>query len=151
MSERKVWVFQATPQRYDLLGALADESLTEDVWIVSRYKYEIHSGHIGLIWMAGKEAGIYARVDVISDPQMMVESEQSARYWRNELDRRRERLRVKILRKSVLINPISKRELQNILETKNMEVIRRPRGTNFKVTNDEWEIISGLRPSDFKE
>jgi hypothetical protein len=55
--------------------------MVEDVWLVSRYKHENPRGHIGLIWMSGKESGIYSVVDITSEPQMMVDSEQSAKYW----------------------------------------------------------------------
>jgi predicted RNA-binding protein with PUA-like domain len=154
MSERKIWIFQAVPTRYDLLGALADKSLTEDVWMVKQYVNEIRSGHIGLLWMAGKKAGIYALVDVISDPQMLRESEQSAKYWLDDFDRGQLRLRVKILRKSVLTNPILKDELKHIPELKNMEIFRQPQGTNKRVTNEEWNHILPLlkkRDANFKE
>ena len=35
MSERRVWIFQANPKRYDLLEALRDPDLEEDVWLVN--------------------------------------------------------------------------------------------------------------------
>lgn len=152
--QRRVWIFQANPQRYDVLNALADESLNDDVWLVSRYQNEIHTGHIGLIWMSGKESGIYAVVDVTSNPQMLLDSEQSTKYWVSESDKRQMMLRVKIRYKLKLINnPIFKQELKNIPELDEMEIFRRPIGTNFKVTNNEWQAILGLlkRRFDFKE
>jgi hypothetical protein len=153
-AQRRVWIFQANPQRYDVLNALADESLIEDVWLVSRYQNEIHAGHIGLIWMSGKEGGIYAVVDVTSNPQMMYDSEQSTKYWTSESDKRQMMLRVKIRYKLRLINnPVTRQELKNIAELGNMEIFRRPIGTNFKVTNDEWQIILPLleKRYNFKE
>lgn len=151
---RRVWIFQANPERYDVLNSLADENLTEDVWLVSRYQNEIHSRHIGLIWMSGKEGGIYSVVDVISNPQMMYDSEQSTKYWTSETDKRQLMLRVKFRHRLKLINnPITRQELKNIPELENMEIFRRPIGTNFKVTNDEWQIILGLleKRYNFKE
>ena len=151
---RRVWIFQANPERYDILNSLADENLTEDVWLVSRYQNEIHSGHIGLIWMSGKEGGIYSVVDVISNPQMMYDSEQSTKYWTSETDKRQLMLRIKFRHRLKLINnPITRQELKNIPELENMEIFRRPIGTNFKVTNDEWQLILGLleKRYNFKE
>lgn len=78
--------------------------MVEDVWLVSRYKHEIHAGHIGLIWMSGKESGIYSVVDITSEPQMMIDSEQSAKYWTEEKDKGQLKLRVKIHYKLGLIN-----------------------------------------------
>jgi predicted nuclease of restriction endonuclease-like (RecB) superfamily len=142
---RRVWIFQANPQRYDVLGALADETLDEDMWLVSRYKNEICAGDIGLIWMSGKEGGIYSVVDVLSNPQMMYDSEQSTKYWESESDKRQMMLRIKYRHRLKLINnPITRQELKNIPQLRNMEIFRRPIGTNFRVTNDEWEIILGL-------
>jgi hypothetical protein len=151
---RRVWIFQANPERYDVLNSLADENLTEDVWLVSRYQNEIHSGHIGLIWMSGKEGGIYSVVDVVSNPQMMYDSEQSTKYWTSETDKRQLMLRIKFRHRLKLINnPITRQELKNIPELENMEIFRRPIGTNFKVTNDEWQLILGLleKRYNFKE
>lgn len=118
-AQRRVWIFQVNPQKYDVLNALADVALVDDVWLVSRYRKEIHAGHIGLIWMSGKESGIYAIVDITSDPQMMVDSEQSAKYWMDEKDKGQLRLRVKIRYKLRLINnPIFKEELKKMPEWK---------------------------------
>jgi len=35
-AQRRVWIFQANPHRYDILNALADEGLTEKVWLVNQ-------------------------------------------------------------------------------------------------------------------
>lgn len=74
-------IFQANPQRYDIFNSIADEELTEDVWEVSRYKDQIRAGHVCLIWMSGKESGIYAVGDITSNPEFMVDSPQSTKYW----------------------------------------------------------------------
>jgi hypothetical protein len=104
--------------------------------------------------MSGKEGGIYAVADVVSDPQMLLDSEQSTKYWVSESDKRQMMLRVKIRYKLKLINnPIFKQELKNIAELEDMETFRRPIGTNFKVNNDEWQAILGLlrKRFDFEE
>lgn len=146
-AQSKVWMFQANPDRYDVVKALTDEEVTknEDTWEVSRYSKEICAGHLGLIWMSGKEGGIHAVVDITSNPQMMLDSEQSTKYWVSESDKRQMMLRVKIRYKLVLVNnPTFRQELKNIAELQDMEIFRRPIGTNFKVTNDEWQVILGL-------
>lgn len=143
--QRKVWIFQANPQRYDVLNALADEKLTDDVWLVSRYQNEIREGDIGLIWMSGKEAGIYALVGVTSNPQMMYDSEQSTKYWLDQSDQKQMRLRVGIQYiQKFLNNPVFKYILQSDPTLLDMEIFRRPIGTNFRVTRDEWEAIFPL-------
>ena len=151
LGESRVWIFQANPRRYDILNALADE-FEEDVWTVNQYQNRIHDGDIGIIWMSGKEGGIYAVADVVSDPDYMVDSEASTKYWTSEADRSQKRLRVRIRYRLKLINnPIMKDELRNIPELKNMAIFKQPQGTNFPVSNDEWEMISGLIQERFGE
>jgi hypothetical protein len=84
----------------------------------------------------------------------MYDSEQSTKYWVNESDRKQLMLRIKFRYELKLINnPILREELKNIPELQNMEIVRRPIGTNFKVTNDEWQAILDLlkKRFDFKE
>jgi len=151
LGDSRVWIFQANPRRYDILNALADE-FEEDVWTVNQYKNRIHDGDIGIIWMSGKEGGIYAVADVVSDPDYMVDSEASTKYWTSEADKSQKRLRVRIRYRLKLINnPIMKDELRNIPELKNVAIFKQPQGTNFPVSNDEWEIISGLIQERFGE
>jgi len=153
-AQRKVWIFQANPQRYDVLNALADESINIDTWLVSRYIHEIRSGHLGLIWMSGKESGIYAVIDIFANPEKICDSDESTKYWVNESDKRVPMLRIKYRYKLKLINnPITRAELKNIPELRNMEILKNARGTNFRVTNEEWQVILRLlrQRFDFKE
>ena len=141
----RAWIFQANPQRYDILNSIADKELVEDVWEVSRYKDQIRAGHICLIWMSGKESGIYAVGDVTSDPEFMVDSPASTKYWVYDADKSQARLRVKYKYRLKLVNnPIMRAELKSIPELQNMEIFRQPQGTNFRVTNEEWETILDL-------
>ena len=139
------WLFQANPQRYDILNALADERSNEDMWLVSRYKKEIKKGDIGLIWMSGKEAGIYAVVEIISDPEFLVDSSVVSQYWINDEDRQQRRLRIKYRYKIKFPDrPIYKQELKNIPELSNLSIFNFSQGTNFPVRDEEWKIISDL-------
>jgi hypothetical protein len=147
MSE--VWVFQAVPKRYRILDALRDPNLQNDVWEVKQYKNSIHEGHLGLIWKgrtnSTSDMGIYAVVDIVSEPAEMYDSEQSTQYWVNREDRHRLKQRVRIRRKLILLdNPITKPELMDTPTTSNLEIITRKRGTNFKVAPNEWETILDL-------
>jgi len=145
LEKSKVWIFQTKPQRYDILNAIADKELEEDVWEVNRYKNQIHAGDICLIWMSGKEGGIYAVGEITSNPEFMVESPTSAKYWRYDSDRSQKWLRVKYKYKLKLVNnPIMREELKSIPKLQNMEIFVQPQGTNFRVTSDEWEIILDL-------
>lgn len=148
--QSRVWIFQANPDRFDVLKAVSCEELDEDVWLVTRYQKQIHAGDVGLIWMAGKGGGIYAVVDIISNPELMVDPEASTTFWRFYKDRGRSRLRVRykyVLR--LFRNHIPREELEDITELENMAIFVQPRGTNFPVSKNEWKIISGLMRSKF--
>jgi hypothetical protein len=79
-----VWIFQSNPQRFDILNAL--EELDEDVWGVIRYKDKISAGDIGIIWMSGKDGGIYAISDIMTEPDYMAESQVVAKFWHSDDD-----------------------------------------------------------------
>jgi len=138
-----VWIFQSNPNRFDILNAL--EHLDEDVWGVRRFKEEIKEGDIGIIWMSGKESGIYAISDIITNPDYLAESKEVARFWHSDDDKSQIKLRVKLRYKIKLQNnPIFRPELKNIPRLKGMSIFRQPQGTNFRVTESEWSIISDL-------
>jgi hypothetical protein len=148
---RNVWIFQANPQRYDILNALADESINEDVWEVNQYRNEIRAGDLGIIWMSGVEGGIYGVFDITSNPEMLKDSPESAKYWVNESEKMLLKLRVRNKIKLKLINnPVRREELKNITELQGMKIFRMPRGTNFKVSSQEWLAVLGLLKKRFE-
>src|SRR3989304_5331550 len=119
--------------------------LDTDVPEVKRYKDKIKAKDIGIIWMSGKDGGIYAISDVVTNPDYMGESEEVAKFWHSEDDRNQIRLRVKLqYRLKLLNNPMLRHELRNIPQLKNMSIFKQPQGINFPVTESEWSILSDL-------
>lgn len=138
----KVWIFQANPNRYDICNALSDETLDKNSWYVAKHKDKIKEGDMVLIWMSGKEAGIYAVAEIMSNPSLMFDTPESEKYWVNEKDRGRELIRVKIrIIKKLLNNPVFRQELRNIEGLKNLSIFKFSQGTNFPVREEEWKII----------
>jgi len=139
----RVWIFQANPNRYDILNALADNEIgTEKHWLVNQHKNEISTGDIGLIWLSGREGGIYAVAEITSNPEMLVASEKEEKYWIDTDDKNKERLRVKMeLKINLLNNPITKEVIRNTAGLENLSIFRQSQGTNFRVTENEWKII----------
>ena len=139
------WMFQADPKRYDILNALADPAVQRYNWLVSQHKSKIKKGDVGLIWMSGNDAGIYAVAEIISDPAIMGETPAEDKYWINNEDRGKKQMRVELINKIVLINsPVFRNELKAIEALKDLSILRIPRGTNFPVTPHEWNVIKGL-------
>lgn len=139
----RVWIFQANPNRYDILNALADDEIGEvKHWLVNQYKNEISAGDIGLIWLSGKEGGIYAVTEIFSNPEVLIPSEKEEKYWIDSDDKNKEQLRVKMkLKMNLLNNPITKEILRNTAGLERLSIFRQSQGTNFKVTENEWKII----------
>lgn len=141
-SNNRVWIFQANPNRYDVLNALLDPTLDKQGWTVNQHRNEIQCGDTALIWMSGKEAGIYAVCEVISDPGFMVDSPEEEKYWTNEEDKGQSRLRVKIrIIKKLINNPLLRDELRGTAGLNSLSIIKFSQGTNFPVSQNEWEII----------
>lgn len=146
----KVWIFQANGSLYNIQEMLDDEKVvTEFHWGINQYKDKIKNGHIGLIWLSGKNAGIYAVVEITSDPEYCDENNAEKKYWINK-DRKEEekekKLRVKMrLTRNLTNNLISRDRLKGIEGLQNLSIIKQPfAGTNFKVTTEEWNLIKEL-------
>jgi len=142
--EISVWIFQANPQRYDILNALSDKEIDNNKhWLVNQYKSKIKQGHLGLIWMSGKDAGIYAIARIDSDPKIMMQYEPEKKYWfdSDECDKKAMRVELSIIKR--LINkPILKKDILKTRGLETLSILRQWQGTNFQVSNQEWEIIS---------
>jgi hypothetical protein len=143
--EITTWIFQANPKEYDILNALSDERLENNIhWYVGQHKKLIKKGHIALIWMSGKESGVYAITKIITDPIETEESEAEKQYWLSTT-KNTKALRVKLEVIKILINnPLFRHELKEIESLKNLSILRFAQGTNFPVSSDEWETMSKL-------
>lgn len=140
-----IWIFQANPMRYDVVQALSDNGVGNRLhWLVNRHQEAIKSGHLGIIWMSGKEAGIYALARVESNPGMMREFPEERNYWL-EAGEPIEALRVELLILKSLINrPVLRKELKAIPGLQSLSIFKQAQGTNFPVTSEEWRLISSL-------
>jgi len=140
---QSVWIFQANPDRYDILNSLADPECEMGTWTINRYRDKIKKGDISLIWKSGrKDSGIYALSEVLSEPAIMFDFPAVEKYWLNEKDKGKKQLRViNKLTKKLVNNPILKNELEGIPGLQNLSILRFAQSTNFPVSKDEWVII----------
>ena len=98
-----------------------------------------------MIWLSGKESGIYAITEIVTDPQLMGEPEAERKYWTDSADAVGEKLRVKMkIVKNMLNRPLTKETIRNTNGLHNLRILRQPRGTNFNVISDEWNLIKEL-------
>jgi len=143
--EPSIWIFQGNPERYDILNALSDRKIGNSIhWLVNQHKNKIKKGHIALIWMSGKESGIYAVARIETDPIMLSEYPEEKKYWLgNEVDKVSNRVKLTIL-KRLINSPLLKEKLLKIPELSSLSILRQFQGTNFPVTDKEWSIINQL-------
>ena len=144
--EISVWIFQGNPQRYDILNALSDDEIGNSIhWLVNQHRKKIKKGHIGLIWMSGPDAGIYAITRINNDPKLMTENIPEKKYWINSSKEPDEAIRVEMsIIKKLINSPILKKNLTGVNGLEKLSILRQFQGTNFPVTNEEWKIISKL-------
>jgi EVE domain len=140
-----VWIFQGNPDRYDVLNALSDKEIGNSIhWLVNQHKQKIKKGHIALIWMSGKEAGIYAIARIETDPRQLAEFPAEKKYWTGNEERDvANGVRLTVIRR-LINNPILKEKLLKIPRLSQLSILRQFQGTNFPVKESEWQIISQL-------
>jgi len=144
-TDNSVWIFQGNPQRYDILNALSDIKIGNTIhWLINQHKNNITKGHIGLIWMSGKDAGIYAITRIETSPKLLEENTDERKYWIDSSEKKIA-LRVKMtIIKRLMNKPILKKQLLQNTALKDLSILRYYQGTNFPVSDNEWKIISKL-------
>jgi 5-methylcytosine-specific restriction protein B len=144
MKPADAWLFQANPGLFDLEESL--QSLKDgdkDDWSVSRYRDEMKIGDHVVLWQGGPTAGIYALGTLIGLPFQRP----TADFWPDREQREPTEWAVPFHYTQILREPISKAVLSEHPVLKDIQVIRAPQGTNFKVTPDQWEALEDLLDS----
>jgi EVE domain len=137
----KSWLFQANPKYSQILEAI--QRLDGIYWLVTRYEKEITPGDRVLIWIAGKQAGIYAIAEVAEAPQFMDEPP-DIDIWTMPL-RAKARFYAPVTFQQKLLNaPLLKSVLRYDRILYELEVIRRPHNTNFHVSKEQWHRVITL-------
>jgi hypothetical protein len=63
------WLFQGNPKYYRILDSILD--FAQMPWLVTRYAKLMEPGDGVLVWLAGKDAGIYAIAELLELPKLM--------------------------------------------------------------------------------
>lgn len=140
----RAWIFQTNPLRYGVLKALSNTSLNDGIkcWQINQHGKEIKSGDMAFIWMSGKNSGIYAVAEVISDPEVMKDLPEDDKFWVSDEDKNQARLRVKMkIRGTFLNNPLFRVKIKATPGFENLSILKYFQGTNFPVTRDEYKKL----------
>jgi len=98
----------------------------------------IRKGDIGIIWLSGRKAGIYATTEILTDPGYMKEPPEESKYWISTNDQSELKIRVRMtITNNLVKNPILRNNIKTTIGLKNLSILRQPRGTNFPVSLDE--------------
>ena len=136
-----VWLFQANPDFYDLSGALLSKEVGhEDDWVVTRYRDEMRAGDPVVLWQSGGAAGIYAIGELTDEPSQRPTGD----FWPDKEQRAPTEWAVSFRYTHILEDPIPKTTLLSHPILKDLQVIRAPQGTNFKVTAEQWTALEDI-------
>ncbi len=132
------WLFQANPRYSRILDGIRE--LEGMYWLVTRYADQIAVGDRVVIWVAGKEAGIYAFAEV-TQPTHFVAQPPDLNYWLLPV-RAMGRFYAPVRFTRKLLNcPLLKTRLRYDPILSNLQVLRAPHSTNFKVSQHEWQQV----------
>lgn len=131
------WIFQANPDRYDLIAAA--EAGTSERWSIKAHRDAIAVGDTVWFLVAGAKAGIYVLGTVTSLPYELPEDDGFGTW------------KVNVSYDAFVEPPLLRSELLAIPELENFHPLRGIVGTNFQVPTDIAQILEGkatgrLRP-----
>lgn len=137
------WIFQSSPEFYQLTEGLAELGDDDWTWEVNQHKTEVHPGDEVVVWKSGQDAGIYALARVMSEPS--VTTDKLDPYWSDKQRGDAPRLRVKLhITQRFLDRPLLRSNLLDDASLEKLSILRFGRGTNFPVTQSEWGILLQL-------
>ena len=135
------WLFQGNPKYYRVLDGIRD--FEQMSWLVTRYAKDIAPGDGVLVWVSGKEAGIYAIAEV-TEPAQVLGQLPDRKYWTDASCGVGKHQAIIRFTRKLLEHPLLKTNLLQDPVFKNLLVIRAPSATNFKVTPEEWQRVHDL-------
>ncbi len=141
MKKSNSWFFQSNPKQYAILEALSDPDYRIMTWEVNRFTDEIKKNDLVLIWVAGKNAGIYAKAVILNDPVNSFEYPDD-KYWIDN-----SKLKQNTLRVLLEINLLKRQILRTELKEKGFKsppISKFYNATNFKILDNERQRILSL-------
>jgi hypothetical protein len=142
MTKMRKWIFQASPQFYDLQGAL--KSLKEQTWLTSQYKTEIHTGDRVFLWEAGSDAGILGVATVLSEPAEIAHPDSEKPFMKDQSKFSGLQFRVYLRIDKVFESRLRRVDLQKDQVLSKLRIILNPRGTNYPVSAEEAQKLEAL-------
>lgn len=143
-----IWMFQFNPRKnYTTLAeVLANANAGDEAnWNVTRYQGDMNAGDIVLLWQSGQDGGIVAVARLAGKPVASTIRDFHSKESAELVDG----ATVKFQYSRILNKPVSRLTVQHTPGLESLAILRQPfAGTNFRVTDAEWEILKGLIDED---
>ncbi|HYY72615.1 MAG TPA: EVE domain-containing protein [Candidatus Bathyarchaeia archaeon] len=139
---RNTWIFKASSACSHIRSAV--RTFREHTWLVQQHKEQIKLGDRVYVWESGLRGGIIGLAEVSEPPRIQPEPKEQLLFIRNSEKSRGDRLRVKIRLLKLIEPAIQRTYLSSRAEFATLSILRRPRGTNFRVTREEAKALEGI-------
>jgi hypothetical protein len=139
--ETATWIFQANSKFSDVSGL---RLLSEPVCLVRQFKQQIKRGDRVYLWECGRRGGIIGLAEVLEAPRIQAEPPAQLRFIRDGQRFAGDRLRVKLRLLKVIAPVIHRKYLLSRPELAKLSILRCPRGTNFRVTREQAEVLDKI-------
>lgn len=143
---KKYWLFQANPYTYRIYDWWKNHPNHEDIlWSIRQYSKEVRKGDLGGIWLSGQNAGIYAIVELASNPRTIERTAEEKEYWvdRKELLKPSKRAPLKYI-KRLFDSPISRKYCLEDEVLSDMNILKQAQGTVFRLRKKHWDRINEI-------
>ncbi|WP_163719691.1 McrB family protein [Mycolicibacterium psychrotolerans] len=140
--EKRVWIFQSNPEKFDLREHLRSPDVgpgVTDSWVLRQHAEDVAEGDTVLLWVSGADAGIYATGTIIGDA--FTRSRES---WEGNDAPVESRAIGYRLDRSLVDHPVRREDLIKHPTLSDLQIIKQPNGTNYKVSSHEWEMLRAL-------
>ena len=140
------WVFQANPDKYDVMEAVRE--VHETTWLVRQHKNSIKPGDKVFIWASGG-LGLMAHGTILTAPDTIPPDPLSQKFWKSGTPDVSTELRVRLSMSPLKHGPVSREVIARHPTLAHMEIIKRPyAGTNFRLRHHEVQDLSRLCEKD---
>ena len=135
------WIFQGNPDQFDVDGYIRGRQ--EILWSVRQHKDHILAGDRVLVWRSGATGGVIADCSVLAPPSKEI-LEDAPELWKEKPDIQTGEMRCRLrVEDSFVTTPIARAAIRAILPE--LSILKAPQGTNFEITQTDYEKIMKLR------
>lgn len=142
----RCWIFQFNPDKFRWFDWIKEKKEAEQ-WLVTRHELDIRKGDKVAIWASGRDAGIYALSEVITDPKDEPLNKEEEKYFKEKSYKIRflqyKNVWIKYI-KIFIEKTLTRKECIEDPILKNMEILKQIQTTNVKLRQKEWNRIIEL-------